>query len=98
MFLQEKGYSVTPVNNAEDAIDLIKENDFDLVLLDEMLTGMDGLEALEAMKETKLRSPTSKALVPIGEDNLRIGITKEYDVEFGLDRATDVDDILANWL
>lgn len=23
---------------------------------------------------------------------------KEYDVEFGLDRATDVDDILANWL
>ena len=37
---------------------------------------------LKAMKETKLRAPTAKALIPIGEENLRIGITKEYDVEF----------------
>ena len=51
MFLKERGYTVTPVNNAEDAIELIKDNNFDLVLLDEMLTGMDGLEALDEIKE-----------------------------------------------
>ena len=50
MFLKEKGYYVTPVTNAEDAILLVKNDRFDLVLLDEMMPGMEGLEAL-----TKLR-------------------------------------------
>ncbi len=51
LFLEERGYSVTPVTNAEDAISLIKKDRFDLVLLDEMMTGMDGLEALSALRE-----------------------------------------------
>jgi len=53
MFLKDRGYNVTPVNNAEDAIELIKQQDFDLILLDEMLTGMDGLEALNTMKDIR---------------------------------------------
>lgn len=51
LFLEERGYSVTPVTNAEDAISLVRENRFDLVLLDEMMTGMDGLQALSALRE-----------------------------------------------
>jgi len=50
IFLKERGYSVTPVTNAEDAVSLVANNRFDLVLLDEMMPGMEGLEAL-----TKLR-------------------------------------------
>lgn len=50
IFLTDRGYKVTPVTNAEDALDLIKETPFDLVLLDEMMSGMDGLTALEEMK------------------------------------------------
>lgn len=51
LFLEERDYTVTPVTNAEDALSLIREKRFDLVLLDEMMTGMDGLEALSIIHE-----------------------------------------------
>jgi len=51
LFLREKGYDVTPVTNAEDAISLIREKQYDIILLDEMMPGMDGLEALNIIKE-----------------------------------------------
>lgn len=51
IFLEERGYDITPVTNAEDAISLIQEQGFDLVLLDEMLNGMDGLTALTKIKD-----------------------------------------------
>jgi CheY-like chemotaxis protein len=51
IFLEERDYDITPITNAEDAISLIQEQDFDLVLLDEMLNGMDGLTALTKIKD-----------------------------------------------
>ncbi len=51
MFLQERGYDVTPCTNADDAIALIITEAFDMVLLDEMLHGKDGLTALGEIKE-----------------------------------------------
>lgn len=55
IFLEERGYEITPITNAEDAILIIQERRFDLVLLDEMLNGMDGLTALTKIKDV---SPT----------------------------------------
>lgn len=57
MFMEQRGYVITPVANAEDAIILIKEKSYDLVLLDEMLNGMDGLTALAEIKELKPSLP-----------------------------------------
>ncbi len=51
LFLEQRGYSVQTVTNAEDAISLLKEKEFDIVLLDEMLTGMNGLEALSSFHQ-----------------------------------------------
>jgi len=51
IFLEERGYAITPVMNAEDALSLIQEQRFDIVLLDEMMNGMDGLTALNKMKD-----------------------------------------------
>ena len=51
LFLEERGYEVTPVTNAEDAISMVTEDHFDLVLLDEMMPGIDGLEALSELKK-----------------------------------------------
>ena len=34
LFLRDKGYDVTPVNSGEDAITVIKSNNFDLVFCD----------------------------------------------------------------
>ena len=57
LFLKDKGYSVSPVTNAEDALSLVRKERFDLVLLDEMMTGMDGLQALSELKEIQPSLP-----------------------------------------
>jgi CheY-like chemotaxis protein len=36
--------------NGYDAVKLVSEINFDLVILDEMMIGMDGLETLEKIK------------------------------------------------
>lgn len=51
LFLREKGYDVETASNAEDGLELIKQQKFDLVLLDEMMPGKDGLTALVDIKK-----------------------------------------------
>jgi DNA-binding response OmpR family regulator len=51
IFLRNRNYDVTPVTNAEDAIALVQQEQFDLILLDEMLHGMGGLSALSELKD-----------------------------------------------
>ena len=50
-FLEEKGYAVHPCANGPDALDLVKEKPFDIVLLDENMPGMDGLAVLSEIKQ-----------------------------------------------
>jgi CheY-like chemotaxis protein len=53
LFLKEKDYQVETATNADDALALIKEKNIDLVLLDEMMPGKDGLVALGEIKDMK---------------------------------------------
>jgi CheY-like chemotaxis protein len=46
IFLEEKGYTVTGVPNGDDAIALLEKEPFDVLLLDEMMPGKNGLETL----------------------------------------------------
>ncbi|MFC1485977.1 response regulator, partial [Candidatus Latescibacterota bacterium] len=50
IFLEKKGYDLTPVTNGQDAISMILSQTFDAILLDEMMPGMDGLKVLEEVK------------------------------------------------
>lgn len=51
LFLREKGYDVQTATNGQDALDLCREQSFDLVFLDENMPGLSGLETLNKMKE-----------------------------------------------
>ena len=51
LFLESKGYDVTSVTNGTDAIEQVRTGRFDLVLLDEQMPGMGGLEALSGIKD-----------------------------------------------
>lgn len=53
IFLEQKGYTMLTANNGHDALDLVKENDLDLVFLDENMPGLSGLETLTKIKEIK---------------------------------------------
>ncbi len=51
MFLEKKGYEIVTVSNGTDAIDQCRQRNFDLVLLDEQMPGISGLETLRILKE-----------------------------------------------
>ena len=53
LFLEQRGYDITPVNNGSDAVELSDEKHFDVVFLDEHMPGMSGLEALSQIKNNK---------------------------------------------
>lgn len=50
LFLKEKGYEVHTANSGDGALDLVKQQNFDIVFLDENMPGLSGLETLNRIK------------------------------------------------
>lgn len=50
LFLEKKGYKITTANNGQDALDLVSKTPFDLIILDENMPGITGLETLQRIK------------------------------------------------
>jgi DNA-binding response OmpR family regulator len=57
LFLEKKGYEVVTVSNGSDAIDQCRQRTFDLIMLDEMMPGLTGLETLQKIKEISPATP-----------------------------------------
>ncbi|MGI6242503.1 MAG: PglZ domain-containing protein [Prevotella sp.] len=57
IFLEKKGYNVTTVSNGTDAIEICHQQTFDLIMLDEMMPGLTGLETLQRIKEIQPQTP-----------------------------------------
>lgn len=57
IFLENKGYSVTTKTNGYDAIEYVKENIVDVVLMDETMPGITGLQVLQQIKEINSSLP-----------------------------------------
>ncbi len=53
LFLEEKGFELSTASNGDDAIEMVKEQDFDLIFLDENMPGLSGLQTLTYIKEIK---------------------------------------------
>ena len=57
IFLENKGYKVLEATNGQDALDICQNNDVDLILLDENMPGLTGLETLSLIKEMNAALP-----------------------------------------
>jgi CheY-like chemotaxis protein len=57
LFLENKGYDVTTKSNGFDAIEYVKDNVVDVVLMDESMPGLTGLQTLQQIKEIKTNLP-----------------------------------------
>ena len=56
-FLKEKGYEIDTCSNGNDTIDLVRQNRYDLIFLDENMPGLSGIETLRLIKEVSTDIP-----------------------------------------
>ncbi len=57
LFLNKKGYAVDTATNGYDALEMCQDSSYDLVLLDENMPGLSGLETLDRIKEISPATP-----------------------------------------
>src|SRR5512136_253165 len=57
LFLQEKGYDIDTCSNGNDTIDLVRQNRYDLIFLDENMPGLSGIETLKLIREVRTDIP-----------------------------------------
>ena len=76
-FLELRGYEVQTATGGEQALSILKDTFFPVVLLDIKMPGVDGVDVL---KDTVKRHPQTKVIMVTGFTE---GITKEECVEMG---------------
>ncbi|MEW5722741.1 MAG: response regulator [Thermodesulfobacteriota bacterium] len=73
-------YEVETTNSPSEAIKLFKDKDFDLVITDLKMPGLDGLDIFEEFKGLKAHVPviiiTAYGSPETAEDALRLGVTE----------------------
>jgi len=57
LFLEEKGYEIDTCSNGNDTIDLVRQNQYDLIFLDENMPGLSGIETLRLIREINSTIP-----------------------------------------
>jgi DNA-binding NtrC family response regulator len=75
--LKMREYDVAVSLSGEDALEKVKEHDFDVVILDVLMPGIDGIEALREIKKVKplieVIMLTGHASVEAGVEGMRLG-------------------------
>jgi len=57
IYLEGKGYNVTPAKSGDEALDLMGKDNYDIIFLDENMPGLSGLETLTILKEKYTNIP-----------------------------------------
>jgi two-component system, OmpR family, response regulator len=69
--LIDRGLEVSGVHSGPEALDLMDTRDFDVVILDVKMPGMDGIETLRAMKK---KTPLTEVIMLTGHGSVESGI------------------------
>jgi DNA-binding response OmpR family regulator len=56
-FLEDKGYEIDTCSNGNDTVDLVRQNSYDLIFLDENMPGLSGIETLRLIREIRTDIP-----------------------------------------
>ena len=69
--LSRRGYEVRSVNDGESAVEAIEDEEYDVVILDLRMPGMDGMAALKVMKRKR---PLLEVIILTGHGSVESGI------------------------
>ena len=76
-FLREKGYEIDTCSNGNDTIDLVRQNRYDLIFLDENMPGLSGIETLRLIREIRTDIPVVMITKSDEEDLMETAIGSE---------------------
>jgi CheY-like chemotaxis protein len=77
IFLQEKGYEIDTCSNGNDTIDLVRQNHYDLLFLDENMPGLSGIETLKLIRDVRSDLPVVMVTKSEEEDLMETAIGSE---------------------
>ena len=90
--LENEGYTIASAGDGDDAINILRDRTFDLVLLDIKMPRVDGFEVLRFIKE---RFPTTKVIMLTGFADLKNAIeSKKLGAEDFVSKPYDLVDLL----
>ncbi len=69
--LQTRGFDVETSDSAKNAVDQIEETDYDAVVLDLQMPGMDGIEVLKQIREKR---PELQVILLTGHGSVEKGV------------------------
>ncbi len=91
--LLNNGYQVSCVNNGNDAIEIIKLIEFDLIISDLSMPDMDGFELLKELSTIKADIPII-VVSGLGEDGCMLNIAKHFGADYTFEKPFDNNDLL----
>ncbi|HSF92910.1 MAG TPA: response regulator [Paracoccaceae bacterium] len=66
--LERGGYVAVTADSGQAALDLLEERPFDLILLDQMMPGLSGMETLQAIKKSPVRRNIPVIMLSAADD------------------------------
>ena len=76
-FLEEKGYEIDTCSNGNDTVDLVRQNTYDLIFLDENMPGLSGIETFRLIRQVRPDIPVVMITKSDEEDIMEAAIGSE---------------------
>ncbi len=90
--LEMRGLKVTAANRGEEAVELVDKQEFDAIVLDLAMPGMDGLEALRRIRE---KHPEAEIIMLTGHGSIKSSIeAMKLGAEDFLEKPVDMKELL----
>jgi len=90
--LEVRGLKVTGATRGAEAVDLVDKQQFDIIVLDLAMPGMDGLETLQKIKE---KDPNAEIVMLSGHGSLKSGIEAiKLGAEDFLEKPVDLRELI----
>jgi CheY-like chemotaxis protein len=77
LFLEEKGYEIDTCSNGNDTVDLVRQNAYDLIFLDENMPGLSGIETFRLIRQVRPDIPVVMITKSEEEDIMEAAIGSE---------------------
>lgn len=90
--LSVRGFTVLDVAGGEDAIKVVRHENPEVVILDQKMPGMDGVQTLKELKKIR---PEVQVIMLTGHGNTEVArISGKHDVSCYLDKPCRIDELL----